>query len=255
MRSKWWIPKFVASTEIFTLWHVDPCKKGFGGSDDSCGWFMRAMHGDKKVLEAIIKAYDFDWDRVFKTSREDHDAEDGKFVEKVYPSGYFFPHDDGGMPTMGVTATVLNLFLIAANEHFKVDGRTNWKKSRRWMQKNLFDIMLFAENPHDSLRDSIIQKWGNETKRDERIRNVAATIYGWILRETRPWYRHPRFHVHHWKIQIRLLQMLKRAFIERCAFCGKGFKWNESVYSGWSGTQIWHEGCNNKTHVDQTLTK
>ena len=33
---------------FITIWHKDPEKDG---TDDSCGWFMRSRHGDKKILE------------------------------------------------------------------------------------------------------------------------------------------------------------------------------------------------------------
>lgn len=216
--------------DLATIWHVDPEKDG---SDDSCGWFMRAHHGDEKVLTEIIKAFEWDWDRVFKSDSG-----------KTYHCGYFHPEDDGaGMPNMSVSAIVLNLFFIAAGLHFESTGCTNWRKARRWMQRNLFDILLFAENLHDSMRDGIIRKWGCDTKREDRIRQTASCIYGWILRQQRPWYRHPRYHIWHWKIQVPLFQKLHRWLFVRCCKCKKGFRWNESVIGSWSGKEIWHDGC------------
>lgn len=225
-------PKGYRNT-LVTIWHVDP---ETDHTDDSCGWFMRARHGDKAVLERIVKAFDFDWDRVFKSDSG-----------KVYYTGYFYPENEGaGMPNMGVTAIVLNLFFIAANEVFKVDGYTNWKKTRRWMQANLFDIMLFAENPTDSLRHDVVRFWGQETKRDERIHNIASCIYGWILRETRPWYKHPRYHFWHWKIQWVFGQKLWRYLFEKCAVCHKRFGFQESPVTNWEHTRIWHQHCDNQ---------
>ena len=248
MRGKAWIPLFISNFELFTLWHVDP---NIRGNDDSCGWFKRARHGDKAVLEKIVKAFEYDWDRVFKPSRQDHDEEDGPLKERVYYCGYFYPIGGGnGAPHLSVHAIVLNLFLVAANEHFKVDGRTNWKKSRRWMQKNLFDILLFAENPFDSLHDSITRKFQigcdepyTKRERDERIRNIASTIYGWILRADQPWYRHPRWHINHWRFQFRWWQLIHRWLFVRCSKCGKRFKYQESVIGSWSGNQVWHGQC------------
>lgn len=225
---------------LIDIWHVDPEKDG---TDDSCGWFMRSRHGDAKTFERIVKAFELDWDRVFESDSG-----------KTYNCGYFLPEASGaGMPNMGVSAIVLNLFFIAAIEHFKVDGTSNWKKARKWMQRNLFDILIFAENPSDSLRDSIIRKWGNDTKREDRIRQIASCIYAWILRETRPWYRHPRWHVHHWRLQIHFTQNLKRWLFSRCAGCGKGFKWGYSVCTNqwdnpgpqWFKSErgVYHDGC------------
>jgi len=98
-----------AKYHLANLWHVDPDVRG---DDDSCGWFMRARHGDQMVLEKIIKRFEEDWDRVFQPSEQDHDPDDGEFVPMVYYCGFFKPNGD---PHFSVQAIVLNLFFIAAN--------------------------------------------------------------------------------------------------------------------------------------------
>lgn len=212
---------------IVDIWHIDPCKDG---SDDSCGWFMRARHGDQKVLERIIKRYEFDWDRIFISENSG----------TIYHSGFFKPSGD---PHFSVQGIVLNLFFLAACEYFNADGRTNWGKARKWMRKHLFDILIFAENPTDSLFDGITRKFEigcgevhDTRRRKERIERMAATTYGWILREERPWYKHPRWHVRHWEIKVLPLQAFKRWAFSRCYKCGKGFSWGYCpVSDGWGG--------------------
>lgn len=227
---------------IANIWHEDPCK-GPGG-DDSCGWFMRAYHGDAEVMEKIIKKFEFDWDRV-------HVGDEGR--GKHYFLGFFYPENEGaGMPNMGVTAIAINLFFLAASAHFECDGRSNWKASKRFMRKHLLDIMLFAENPTDSLRDSIVRKWGTESKREDRIREMAIIIYGWILRATRPWYKHPRWHFRHWKLQWFFIQNFKRWAFSRCCRCNKRFPWGYSVCTNsWdSSGPLWFKSEPNVYHHD-----
>lgn len=190
----------------FTLWHHDPCRRG---SDDSCGWFMRSHHGDKEILRKIVNDFTFDWDRVYEPSREDHDEDDGEFVKKTYYRGMFKPNGD---PLLSVHGIVLNLFTVAANHAFN----GNRKKSFAYLRANLFDILLFAENPVDSLRDSIMRTFAKgcgeeytENQRTERIESLASMIYAYILRDTRPWYRHPRWHIHHWRVSCRWVYQFK----------------------------------------------
>lgn len=234
---------------LIDIWHVDPCK-GPGG-DDSCGWFMRAHHGDPKVLEKIEKHFEYDWDRTFTSDSSG----------KTYACGLFLPN---GRPSFSVHGVVLNLFFWAAIEVFKSNGTTNWKKANKWMRKNLLDILLFAENPTDSLYDSITSKFGDDgyakagestraRMRKERIHNLAAIIYGWILRSERPWWKHPRWHIHHWNLQIHFLEATKRWAFTRCCKCGKRFKFGSSVCTGqWHGTGprwfkseegVYHDNC------------
>lgn len=225
-----WFPNWLIPPTIFTLWHNDPCK-GPGG-DDSCGWFMRAYHGDQKTLEKIVKNFEYDFDGVFKS--------ESSGSGQTYFRGLFKPNGD---PHFSVQGIVLNLFYIAAIEHFKVDGRSNWYTARKWMRKNLFDILIFAENPTDSLFDGITRKFQKgcgeeytEQARRERIRSLASCIYGWIIRETRPWYKHPRWHIHHWSVQIHHWQLLKRWITRTCKVCGRHIRMSDHgcVSDGWS---------------------
>ncbi len=163
-----------------SIWHHDPCKDG---TDDSCGYFKRARHGKKEILEKIVSHFDFDWDRTFTSDSG-----------QTYKCGLFGPEGDLVLSPMGIT---LNLFWMAAFEYFN----HNWNKSKKFCARNVFDILHFAENPTDSLYDSIIQKFGSE-KREERIRSMAVCIYGYILRKDQKWFDHPRFHFWHYRISV-----------------------------------------------------
>lgn len=233
---------------LATIWHKDP-ERGPGG-DDSCGWFKRAHHGSPEVLARIIKRFGEDWDRTYLPLREDHDDE-RPFKPKLFYRGYFMPESANGLPVMSVHGIALNLFFLAACEHFNSNGLSNWKKARRWMQNNLFDILLFAQNPTDSLHDSITRTFGYDTKREHRILEMASCIYGWILRREQKWWQHPRWHVHHWRIQIHPWQQFHRWAFVRCYKCGGRFAWGESVMGSWSGKDIWHQHCDGTCKAQQ----
>jgi hypothetical protein len=193
-----------------TIWHVDP---ETDGSDDSCGWFQRARHGDPAVLKRIEREFEFMWD-----------CDRTCWFDKR-----------NGLPQCSTIAITLEMFRRAARAFY--DGRRfdqhGWKGSDRLMRRRIVDILAFAENPLDSMRPFIEQVYGPSTDpRDERIRDAAATIYGCLLRWTRPWYRHPRWHVWHWRIQVRSVQAFKRWAFSRCSECGRRFTWGYAPTSG-----------------------
>jgi hypothetical protein len=210
---------------FFDLWHVDPESDG---SDDSCGWFIRGRHVDQKVLDRIVSRFTFEWT---------HGC----------PHGWF---DEEGYPNYSSHAIVLGMFRIAANEHFG-----HWsRRASRFLTRHAFDILCFAENNFDSLHDSIIQHYGprDGSVRDQAYR-MASCAYSWIIRADRPWYRHPRWHVWHWKVNIRATQNLKRWLFSRCCRCGKGFSWGYAPTTGsWNGVGprwfrgepgVYHSNC------------
>jgi hypothetical protein len=216
--TKWW-PEGYRATFI-TVWHVDPQRDG---TDDSCGRFVRARHGDPKVLKSIEDDMAFSWD-----------ASHG---------GWFDPSGKPIFCTIGVT---YQMFQTAAWVHFK----HNRRKTNRFLSRHLTDIINFAENTVDSLHDGITGKYGFE-ERGERIRSFSRSVYGCILRWTRPWWRDPIFHVHHWELQIHPLQAFKRWAFTRCCKCGRRFRWGESGVGGWAEDPCrWFRGEKNLTCSD-----
>jgi hypothetical protein len=215
-------PPHRSALHIATIWHHDPEKDG---SDDSCGWYMRPRHGSDPVLKRIVDAFAFDWDSTWNKG-------DGTLGF----SGWFTPDGDARMSTIGI---VNCMFHKAAWEYFGYDRRI----SDRFMQKHLFRIVAFAENPTDSMNNSIHQVYGKE-ERTARIHSAAGVVYGCILNWTRPWYKHPRYHVHHWRIQVPFFQRVHGWLFDRCSKCGKGFKYGEQgVGMGWYSKRRMHEQC------------
>jgi hypothetical protein len=215
------------NSPLITIWHNDP---ETDGTDDSCGWSIRSRHGCPEMLERIKSAIESDFDRTYVSDSS------GMF----YLRGYFTPIS--GEPVMSVHGIVLNMFSVASWQFFNY----NQKKQNKWMSDNLYDILYFAENPVDSLKDKVLGVFRDGTgegwKREEALNYYAETIYSYILRKNRKWWQHPKWHVHHWSIQFHPLQNLKRRYWDKCCKCGKrGFK--NSAMSDWNGTKFWHQEC------------
>jgi len=199
---------------FITIWHVDPEKDG---TDDSCGWFLRARHLDKDILKKIVNDFEFEWDRTFRPSG--FDTIDGQvllhlYQPPVYSCGWFHPNGDPHLSPIGIT---VNMFWRAA---YNCLGS---KRAKKYMNKNPFGIIHFAENNVDSLYDGIIRKFEKgcneeytKEERKKRIHSMASCIYAYIMRDVRPWYKHPKWHIHHWRVQIHPLQKTKRLLFDIC---------------------------------------
>jgi hypothetical protein len=68
----------------------------------------------------------------------------------------------------------------------------------------------------------------------------------------RSWWRHPRWHVWHWSLQVHPLQALKRWLFSRCDQCGQRFSWGYSpiAYSWGSDGPRWFHGERGVYHHD-----
>lgn len=92
----------------------------------------------------------------------------------------------------------------------------------------------------------------NYRRLGERLGRDGEYLAGCLWREARlfykparPWWKHPRWHVWHWRLQLHPWQKLKRWLFKRCGHCGERFGWNESpITYSWSGSgPSFHEGC------------
>lgn len=218
---------------FITVWHVDPATDG---SDDSCGWSRPRLSKDH-----LSRCKSLAGDE----AREPwYQAYLGKKIES---------------PTEAETLLRQAFLLI---------GRVF---SSAYACKNPIKRVTFAEasawasdllcSPSDNLRGSLsfLPGWSSNNDEDRvSDREYCAErlffcIASYILRERRPWYRHPRWHVWHWHLQIHPLQDFKRWAFSRCASCGKGFKYGQSGWTNqwnsdgprWfkSESDLHHDGC------------
>lgn len=221
---------------IVTIWHNDP---ETDGTDDSCGWFIRARHLPAGLLDKVIKEFESEWDRTWQDNDDSY----------RYNCGWFNPDGENVLSVRGI---VLNMYLYAAKICLVPNGenpRKAWDKAWKFLNKHYAEIMYFAENNRDSMRDTIVRKFSIGTNtpytpesRKEMIRDCASIITTDVMRKLRPWWKHPRWHIHHWSIQFHPLQQLKRRYWDKCSVCGKrGFK--GSAFSDWGGSKIWHSEC------------
>jgi len=161
-----------------------------------------------------------------------------------FKNNYWFTEE--GMAIFSTSGILLEMYSHACWIYFN----RNRRKKMKFMRKYLVDI-LHAENPTDSMHRAITSEMYYRTvehdrsiveSREERIRSFASIIYGDIMRKMRPWYKHPRWHIHHWEFQFHPFQNLKRRYWDKCCVCGKrGFK--GSAFADWNGTKLWHEEC------------
>lgn len=237
-----WRDKSTGTTRLFpkgyrrsfiTIWHVDP---ETDGSDDSCGWSRPKLSKDQQ-------------ERIKSISRDEarepwFQAYCGKRIES---------------PTEAETLLRQAFFLVG--KIFSKQHRCNpsmsavtYEEAARWSCSML-------ANTVDNFRGSLAFLPGyhsnNERDRESDREHVAERFFwsvgAYILRERRPWYRHPRWHLWHWHIQIHPLEQFKRWAFSRCSDCEKSFKWGESPWTNrwdsegpqWfrSESDVYHSGC------------
>jgi|GEM_PF-2182333 len=245
--------------ELAEIWHQDPCTDG---SDDSCGRFMRARHGREDVIDEAVEMLEMDWDSTYQSSKSDHDDDEeeyGAHENKVRYTGMFKPN---GTPLMSTPGIVLNIYFAVLLQHFKKkhEHYGSRRKAMAYLNRHMAEILFFAENPVDSLHGTITRVFGDDGyakehsayQRTERIRNLVSIVYGDVLRTSRPWWKSPNLHVHHWRISVPALRNLRRLLWDRCCQCHKTLGWNKSVSSNWEGTQLTCHRCSGASYFPKT---
>ena len=72
---------------------------------------------------------------------------------------------------------------------------------------------------------------------DGAVRLIAAALN----RRFRPWWKHPRWHVHHWQVNFDLVRNLRR-MVQPCATCRKPLGFNYCPMDDGSG-RLHHSEC------------
>ena len=195
---------------FITIWHEDPERDG---SDDSCGFSFVKL--SRRQMERLKN---FAWSEARNPHymRCPYEKWDGTLVEaEVLFRGLLLN-----------VARVLDIrmrFDEAAAMASRIVQTPDCVPASHWF--------CFKPGYHTN---------GRADTREDREDVFTQRLYQAariILTERRPWWRHPRWHIWHWRFQVHPLQHFKRWAFSRCAHCRGRFAWGECPHStSWSGT-------------------
>ena len=201
---------------FITVWHLDPCK---GGGDDSCGWSYPRL--TKKQIERLKSA---------------------AWWEAKYPHFLCCESKEWDGTITEAEALYRGLILLVCRV---LSIRFSWAQVSKMAAEAIHvrtagevgDTFCFVPGYHtNSEKDT--HPW-----REDHFTGILCGVARNVLDAKRHWWQHPRWHVHHWRLQIHPWQTFKRRFIDRCSKCGGHFRRGEPAIGNWSGTQIWHDRC------------
>lgn len=224
-----WQEKYAS---FITIWHVDPEKHGTENrSDDSCGWFDRSPGPYADAVAYLLKDQCFMHDVRLTLDRRTevpYPFYEGISERQLY--GKRLGVGDAYALTLMV-ASELELRRWWNGERGDGGAHKSWRKKTFTKQRNVTQLAAkLGLCSYDNF--SSIEEAG------AFVRLTAAALN----RHFRPWYKHPRWHVWHWKFQIHPLQSLNRWLFKRCSTCGKRLRWKEAAVSNGGGT-LFHEQC------------
>jgi len=209
---------------FITIWHVDPQRHG---SDDSCGWcYPKLTPAQREKLRNaawhegsnphFLRCHGKEWRGAIAD------------VECLYRGLAF------------LVSRVLELKLTADEIHLYAIEATHVRDVIKAGDAFCFLPGYHTNNPKDSEED-----------RREHFHKILCGVARSLLRQQRPWWQHPRWHLHHWKIQIHPVQKFKRWAFSRCEKCGGGFGYGESpVTDCWDGTgPLWFRSEKHVRHM------
>lgn len=209
---------------FITIWHVDPEKregKVCRRYDDTCGW--SAPNPTQAEYDAIRKLAQEQYRQIFE--RQAREAEGASYARLC------------NVPTI-FDAIYWSWRAIKRYKKYS-PARVMWQYGYGLTAGEFEQIISLASNPVDSLKYCFA-----DIKDEDGFISLFMSVYRAYSRHHRPWYKHPRWHFWHWRIQLHPWQNLKRRFWTKCCKCGKrGFKRHQQAIGNWSGTEIWHSTC------------
>lgn len=206
---------------LLTIWHVDPLNFRFkdgtrklgGRDDDSCGWHS-PMYSEKEE-EAMKKLAKSQYGEIFAKQVAERE-------KKSYASICNNPE-----------STYEVVYWIWRS--IKAENKNGWQygSGKNFLSASELEfIMELATAPGDNFKI-----W--KPKDENSFVDMFFLIWRQYRKFHRPWYKHPRYHIRHWKFQFHPIQNLKRRYWDKCSGCGKrGFK--GPAYGEWGGDRIWH---------------
>ncbi len=196
---------------LVTIWHVDPERDG---SDDSCRWSV------PRVPQPMV-------DRLKSLA----------WNESKYP--YFLHPGKAWTGTKGEAEVLFRALLIQIALFARV--KLTYEQAAKIACEAVHqpdccpvsDLFAFQPGHHTNFPTD------DEKRREEYFHGKCVNLLAWyILRPRRAWYKHPRWHVWHWRLQIHPLQNFMHRHISRCDVCGKRMKDSVRIGTCWDRPHV-----------------
>lgn len=207
----------------FEVWHIDPQNRAEGQRrDDSCGWFDRRPGPYADAVAYVMR----DKETMHEISRAICSR-----APVSGPYGHTYPR----MP-LGETLAITTLVADELETRRWWNGQGgNGGAHASWVMRAFTYRRNVGEIAH-RLALSPVDNLSSIDDPEELVSLVAGALH----RHFRPWWKHPRWHVHHWQINFHLLRNLRRMF-QPCGTCKKrlGFGYCPTQ----SGGKLHHGEC------------
>lgn len=211
---------------LISVWHCDP---ETDGTDDSCGWpWPNLSDRENKIIDEMVE-----WDLQFPYFTSDVTVQ----TSVMFNPKYEYRQQTAG-DCLGMIAGAWDYIAWKRDKRRKLTVGEWWK------------VVSLAANPEDNLRAILSDQ---QTRPKDRATRFLWCVMRQYLGYHRPWYKHPRWHIRHWKIQCHPIQHLQRWLFSRCAGCGKRFTWgyspgakgwgNDGPRWFWSEPNVYHHEC------------
>ncbi len=195
---------------VVTIWHRDP---NIRGDDDSCRWsFPKPPDG---LVQKVLSDLHF-LNRQRPSEYVEDESSDAvrRRLANVDPEGRYTREQMEAEGSVAWTLLWLNRVSF-------------WDRGKPLSPRQLATALYSASFPGG--RDDRWRSFGDHEA-------VARGLVRGYCQLVRPWWKHPRWHVHHWRIQIHPVQAFKRWVFSRCCRCGGRFAWGESpITDSWNG--------------------
>lgn len=216
----------------FDVWHVDPERPREGQrTDDSCGWFDRTPGPYAAAVKEFLSDTSYMHDAKLAIVRRKH-------MPMPHFEGISKPRTDQdrapGYPRLTQADTLALVLMIATI----LENRRYWdrRNGTARLLRPFIRKMAVAEMASDLALNPIDNLSSVETP-EAMVRLIAGAMH----RRIRPWWRHPRWHVHHWQINFDLPRNLRRMF-QRCPACDRALGWGCIPHSFGDG-RLYHGKC------------
>lgn len=214
----------------FDIWHIDPERPAPGQrTDDSCGWFDRRPGEYADAVAYLLNDQSFMHDlRLILARRE------------PMPYPFYEGISERHMTGLRLPAGEALAFTVMISRELELRRWWNGQNGKAGAHSAGWRRMFMRRRPVSDEAESLALNSTDNLSHVDDPEGAVRLIAAALNRKFRPWWKHPRWHVHHWQVNFDLVRNLKRMF-QPCATCRRGLGFGYCPIN--NGQGLHHSEC------------